>query len=402
MPLDQSSRMEWRRGWRTVLGAATCAGFGLPLFFYVFSLFADSLIAEFGATRGQMSNVQALLVLGALVSPLVGRWFDRFGFRRVFAVATLTVIAAHIAMGSIVGTLTGMAAATFVYGSIGIACGPLGYTRPINAWFWHSRGLALGTAALGLAITTAVTAPLFAWLIEGWGWRAGFWALAAMAGLIALPITLWLVRDAPPEPVEPESGAADLDRRFMRMRDFWLLAISSLLVAAPGAGLISQNAPMMREEGLTLQMAALGVSFYAIGQVAGRIIAGYFLDVGNPRLVAFAFTFLPAIGFAMLTGPALPHWAAIGAVALVGIQQGAEIDLFAWFTARRFGLAHYGRIYGWMIAAAWLGNAIGILGFGWSHDFTGSFRVAEIAAGIAMMCGAVLIALVSVTPVRDA
>ncbi len=388
---------EWQRGWKIVLGAAIGSGLGIPLFYYVFSLFTNDMIKEFGVSRGQMSNMQALIVVGALVAPFIGRLLDRRGFRVVFAVCTLLVGAGHLLLATSVTTVGQFAAIAFLYGAAGVGCGPLAYTRPINAWFWENRGLALGLAALGTAVTAAIAPPFLAALIEEQGWRSGFVALAFVSVIIGLPLTLMLMRDAPPEgPAGPleVADAVIKDRHHFRDANFWLLCAAMICMAIPGAGLISQISPIVQEEGIAAQIAAFGVTGYAIGQVSGRIIAGYFLDRANPRVVAFAFTVVPAIGFILLAAMDLPAWGAVIAVALVGVQQGAEIDLFAWFTARRFGIARYGTVYGWIIAAGWIGNALGILGFGWMHDATGGYQVAEaIAAGL-LVVGAVFIVMV--------
>ncbi len=390
---------EWRRGWRIVLGAAIGSGLGMPLFYYVFSLFTIGITTEFNASRGDMANVQALLVVGALVAPLIGRALDRHGFGLIFGICSLAVIGAHILAATWVNALWQFGLITFIYGVAGVGCGPLAYTRPINAWFWDHRGLALGMAALGVATTAAIAPPLLADLVEAQGWRAGFWALALLSGLVGLPLALMLVRNAPPEgeagPVA--TGAiADGDRHFFRERDFWLMCAAMIFMAIPGAGLLSQLSPLIQEEGIGARTAALAVTAYAMGQVGGRIIAGWFLDRVNPQIVAFFFTFVPALGFVMLWAADLPAWAAIVAVGMVGVQQGAEIDLFAYFTSRRFGIARYGTVYGWIITASWIGNAVGIITFGQLHDLTGDYALAELIAAGLMMAGAILIALVRI------
>jgi predicted MFS family arabinose efflux permease len=410
MQFDQPSRAEWKRGWPIVAGAMSCSAFGIPLFYYVFSIFTLPITKEFGITPGELSRAQALLVVGALVAPLIGRAFDRLGFRIVFGLCSLAVILTHVVMASFVYSFAAFAVAALVYGVAGVGCGPLAFTRPINAWFWHQRGLALGVTAIGVAITTAVASPMIEALIASQGWRAGFWALAIIAGGLGLPLSLWLIKDAPPEAHVAETPASNadsvaadpIDQNFLLDRDFILLVLSILCMAIPGSGLVSQISPLVQEEGISASAAAFGVSAYAIGQVTGRIVTGWFLDRSNPRMVAFLFTFVPAAGFIVLATMAPPLWLIILAVGLVGIQQGAEIDLFAFFTARRFGMARYGQIYGWIIAAAWLGNAAGILLFGWLHDETGSFAMAEAIGAALFVIAALLIAAVRIAPTAAA
>ena len=402
MQFDQAARMEWKRGWPVVLGVALASGFGLPLFYFTFNLFIPGMTDEFGTSRGTMSNVQALIVAGALAAPLIGRVLDRRGFRFVFLLSALSIIGTYIGLGLWASSIWHFAAATFVIGVAGLGCGPLAYTRPINAWFLANRGLALGLASISVTFTTFFVAPALAWLIAEHGWRSGNFALAALFGLIALPFAMLLVRNEPDAPVAgPASVTATTeDKSFLGDRDFLLMAAAIILMAVPGAGLVSSNSLLVQDEGFKAAAAAWGVSAYAVGQMIGRIVAGWFLDRADPRRVAFFFTFVPAIGLVCLALFDLPYAATILAIAMVGVQQGAEIDLFAFFVARRFGLARYGQVYGWITAAGWVGNAIGIISFGQMYDLTGGYAFVEAVGAVLMMLGAVVIAMVRLTPTR--
>jgi len=81
-------------GWRVVLAAClgVMAGFG-SLFVYTFSVFVKPLAAEFGWSREAISSGFAIaaVTLG-LCSPLLGRWIDRFGPRRIILIC-MTVYA---------------------------------------------------------------------------------------------------------------------------------------------------------------------------------------------------------------------------------------------------------------------------------------------------------------------
>jgi MFS family permease len=392
---------ELQRGWRVLLGAMVGSGFGIALFYFASSLFTVSITKELGLTRGEFAGVQALLIVGALFAPFIGRLLDRFGFRWVFGISLSAVMLAHLALATVVSTYTALAIAILVYGIAGIGCGPLAYTRPINAWFKQKRGLALGLAAVGPALTVGAASYLLAWVIETHGWRAGYGVLAGLALFICLPVTLWLVRNEPPEGVADQifaPKAVSPPQNFYSERDFWLLAGAMICMSIPGAGLLSQVAPLMQDEGFDALTAASGVSAFGIGQVIGRIVAGWCLDRINPRIVALLFTAVPAIGFVMLWSADLPLSLAIAAVALAGIQQGADIDLFAYFTARRFGMLRYGAIYGSVIAAGWVGNAVGIISFGRLFDAYNSYAVAELIGAGLLIVGAILIASVRIDP----
>jgi MFS family permease len=72
-------------GWRVVLAAClgVMAGFG-SLFVYTFSVFVKPLATQFSWTREEISAGFAIaaVTLG-LSSPLLGRWIDRIGPRRI-------------------------------------------------------------------------------------------------------------------------------------------------------------------------------------------------------------------------------------------------------------------------------------------------------------------------------
>ena len=72
-------------GWRVVLAAClgVMAGFG-SLFVYTFTVFVKPLGAAFGWNRGSVSVGFAIAaVTVGLSSPLIGRFIDRFGPRRI-------------------------------------------------------------------------------------------------------------------------------------------------------------------------------------------------------------------------------------------------------------------------------------------------------------------------------
>jgi MFS family permease len=397
MPPAGPNTLEWRRGWRVVLGTGIASATSASLLYYVFSLFIIPIQTEFGASRGEMATVGSLVALGAIAAPLCGLVIDRFGARPVMAVAMGVTAALHLVMATLVDDKVAFAIAAGAFGVFGVGTGPVAYTRLINAWFDRQRGLALGVASMGLSIAAVIAPPGLAMLIEAEGWRTGYYALAGLALFAGLPAILMLLTDA------PKSDAGQTVRRSggqagpaLRSRDFWLLAFALAFMAIPGSGFLSQMSPLVQEEGVGAAAAAIAVSAYAAGQIVGRLIAGAMLDRYSAQWVAFLFTAVPAIGFAALAATHGTLAFALFAAAMIGVQQGAETDLFAYFVSRRFGLANYGAIYGALIGLGWIGTAGGVIGFGWSHDATGSYQAAQIVGVALFMVAAVLIAAVKV------
>lgn len=390
---------EWRRGWPVVTGAALAAATGINLLYYVFSIFIPQLQKETGWTLGEFSQLQALVGLGSLTAPAVGWAMDRFGVRPVYALGMglLTLLFVTIAILPLVPTLFGVM--VFITGLIGVWTSSIAYTRAVAGWFHHNRGMALALAATGLSLSAVLMPPLFGAVVNAEGWRAGYWLLAALSGLVGLPAILFLLKGTP----DPRHIPADheaTDPSVLRSPAFWLLIASMACINFPGSGMLSQMVPMMLEEGIGAKTAALGISAFAVGQVIGRLACGYLLDRTHPQRVAFFFTLVPAIGCFLLWQMTGSPMVAFLAVAAIGVQQGAEIDLFAFFVARRFGLARYGTIYGWIQVAAWSSTIAGVLSFGKVHDLTGSYSLFQLAGAFAYIAGACLIAMVSLPPVR--
>jgi hypothetical protein len=77
------------------------------------------------------------------------------------------------------------------------------------------------------------------------------------------------------------------------------------------------------------------------------------------------------------------------AVALVGLQQGSELDLYAYFTVRQFGMRRYASIYGVFITISLTALAVGIAGFGGIFDRFQSYDLALLGSVFAFVVAAI-------------
>lgn len=387
---------EFRDGWRILLGAALAAGTGVGMVFLNFSMFVLPLSQELGVSRGDLGSVQALIVTAALGAPIMGRAADLFGVRSVFVTCTLLVACVHILAATYASSLLHMAMSIAATGFFGIGSTSVVLTRPVNAHFREHRGKALGLMAVGIALVSMASPPLIQWLLETRGWRAGFYGFAIASVGIGIPAVMLLI----PKGGRSGSGigagkaAGAGDRRFLKERDFWLLTLSLITMSLATAGTVSQLAPMIVDEGIDAATAALALSFFAGGQFVGRLAGGWLLDMFEPRRVAFFLTLMPAIGFVVLLGTHGIVPAALLAAAIIGLQQGAELDIFAYFVGRRFDVARYGTIYGALAGLGWIGNVGGMLGMGQIYDAYGSYAPAQLLGIAALVVSAVLVLLV--------
>lgn len=392
---------EWTEGWRIVLACALASGTGIVLLFFSFSLFVLPMAKELGITRGTIGSLQSLVISGALGAPIIGWLADRYGFRAVFSVCTVLVVAIELGMVRFATTLTELGIGIFLLGFVGMGTTALTTTRPVNAHFSRHRGKALGLVAAGVSITTILAPPPLQAVMDVYGWRGGIAALAALSMLIGIPAVLLLLPGRVAGPVVRVAHAAgEAKRSFLKERHFWLLAIAGVFIGAATSGFVSQLSPMIQSEGLDVATGALALSAFAVGQLIGRLGGGLLLDRFDPRLVAVTLISLPGSGFVLLLLTQQVQFAALLAAGMIGLVQGAELDINAYFVARRFGLARYSAIYGALLGLGWIGNAVGIIGVGLMHDRFGSYDLAQLLALAALVVGAVLISGIRLAPIK--
>ena len=394
---------EFRDGWKIIVGCSIGIATGVAILFLTFSIYIVPLTRELQVSRGDLGVVQALIITAAIGSPLIGRLTDVFGVRRVYVASALAVAAAHLAAGLFATNLIHMGLTIAFVGLVGAGTGTVVLSRPINAHFKQRRGTALGLMAVGISILAIFAPPLINLVMELWSWRGAFIGMALVSVICGIPAVLLLVPDggrAGSGIGAPGASPAPGDRQFLRTRDFWLLALALITMSLATAGAASQLAPMVQDTGLDATTAALALSFFSAGTFIGRLGGGWLLDRIEPRLAAFLLTLLPALGFVALLTAGNVTPAIMLAVTIIGIQQGAEIDIFAYLVARRFELARYGAIYGALVGLGWIGNVGGLLGMGKSHDWFGSYAPAQMAAIGFLAISALLLLAIRLPPLQ--
>jgi MFS family permease len=398
-PFDEAGRAEWRNGWRIVLGAGIGMGTGVALYLLLASLFITRVTTEFGWTRGDLSLAGAgSLLVAALVLGVIGRLLDRVGFRAIVLVCVPSLCVVYFGLTLVNGSFPFYVALLLVGGIFGGGTGAMVYTRPVIAAFDRSRGLALGIAASGTSVASMIVAPILAAVIAAYGWRAGAYALIAVTLFVGLPLALWLIGGAKENRVsaaDDVAGDAGVPATLsvtlaqaVRGPAFWLIMAALVAVNVPGTGVVGQLAPMITDKGLSETQAGFAMSIYAIGLLAARVATGFALDrFPAPNIAAIA-TGVPALGAALLLVPEPNFAIAAFAVLLIGMQQGAEIDLLAFFVSRNFGVKNYGAIYGTIAMAGALSSACGAVLFGKVHDITKTYDIALTIGTVAFLVGA--------------
>lgn len=397
--LSAADTAEWRKGWRIVLGAGVGIGTGVAVYLLTASLLIKGVTQEFGWTRGDLALAGASsFLIAAVALTFIGRFVDRFGFRAVVLVCVPALCSVYFLTTLVQGSFAFYIALLLVGGIFGGGTSSLVYTRPVIGAFDRQRGLALGLAASGTSLGAIIVAPILAALVGTYGWRAGLYGLIVVTLVIGMPLALWLIGsakeakgEASDELIDKAEVSPELNvslRDALRGRAFWLIALALIAINIPGSGVVGQLAPMITDKGLSETEAGIAMSIYAIGLLVARVATGFALDRFPAPNVAAIATGVPALGALLLLVPEPNFVLAAFAVLLIGMQQGAEVDLLAYFVSRNFGTKNYGSIYGAIAMGGAIASAAGLVLFGKVHDFTKTYDIALMAGAAAFLIGA--------------
>ena len=165
------------------------------------SVSGSAIIKEFHLSPIQLGWVFSAFTLGyALFQAPTGRLADRFGPRRVLALATIWWA---VLIGLTALTPSGIAAGLvlllvlrFALG-MGVAAIYPAANRVVAGWIPSpERGLASGWIFAGVGVGAGIAPPLITYLLLHGGWRWSFWVCAAI-GLVAGLVWYLVARDRP-------------------------------------------------------------------------------------------------------------------------------------------------------------------------------------------------------------
>lgn len=383
-PAASPASTEWSRGWPVVVGAAAGFATGPALYQNLSSLFIPGLESQLGLSRGDIATVAGVGLLGAFAAPLIGRIADRVGVAAVLVASALTLAAGHLLLAAMQGPAWQFGAGVALLALAAPGLSTLVFGRLIAARFDRHRGLALGIATTGLSLSTLLLPPVFATVIDGYGWRIAYYLLAALALGVGLPLALIAVRVAGPLPQAPARGPST---GTLAWRDpvFLRLAGVIALINLSTNGMVTQLALIGAERGVRLADAGYLLSAYGLSQVAGRLGIGVLIDRFPAHRTAAAFAAVSALGFALVAGGAHGLAAMATAVFLAGLMNGAEHDLVPYLVSRLFPLVNFGQVTGRLIMVSILSTGAGIVGFGRLRDATTNYAPAVAGSSVAMI-----------------
>ncbi len=257
--------------------------------FYIYGVFFNSLINEFGWSRTVTSGAFSASILVSGFSGIVtGRLSDRFGPRRVIIVCTIL-----LSMGYILMSLVASAWQFYLIYIVLIASGVGGFWSPLVAavarWFIAKRGLMTGIVSGGISFGSLVLAPAVTQLISAVGWRTTY----VVIGLIILVVVMVAViffKNSPgmdfARPGFPvKEGSIKLPvlphfslKEAAATRQFWMVCGIYLCFGAIQLIIMVHIVPFATGMDISDIKAAVILSIIGGAGLAGRIIMGLITD----------------------------------------------------------------------------------------------------------------------------
>jgi MFS family permease len=363
-------------GWRVVLAAClgVMAGFG-SLFVYTFSVFVKPLAAEFGWSREAISSGFAIaaITLG-FISPLLGRWIDRFGPRRIILVCMTIYVCAIASLSLLRSGLWQFYVTCFVLGVVGNGAAHLAYSRSISTWFQRRLGMALAFVMVGAGLGAMILPVVAQSIISRSGWRAAYASLGGLALLLGLPLSWRYIREREVigHGFAPVVHSGMTWQQGLRSFAFWVITAILFVSSISMNGAITHLSALLTDRGLTAGNAALCASVLGGSSLLGRIVVGWLLDRFFGPRIAFAINLITALGiFLLARATSFPSGCL--AAALIGVGAGGEAAITPYLLTRYFGLRAFSTLYGltWTFYAA--AGAIGPVILGHAFDATGSY-----------------------------
>ena len=373
---------------RTVMAVATLSVFVVPM--------TQSL----GWSVGMFSGAVSLGGLVAVfVSPIVGRWLDRYGAGVILGAGSLATGALAIGLAFVAHPLAFYC--LYVPGRM-IFSGPMeiGLPTAVSNWFIRRRPLGLAVDAVGKGAGLAIVPWAMQLIITGYNWRTAWVTLGILTLVLGVVPSLLLVARRPEDmDLEPDPAPAREDtagrgagstndtsnsgtfaeanftvRQALRTRAFWILAIFS------GAGMMVQAGVSLHQvshyisQGVDPRFAAMSASTFALAQMPASVFWAALARRMPIRYLMMFAAFVVALAAAgtVVSDRVLPE---LVSAAGVGFGVGGLHLLIRLVWADYYGRQNLGTIRGLTMSVQVGGQALGPVIAGFMFDYFDSYRI---------------------------
>ncbi len=407
---NASSARQWYFGWNIVAAAATLTLLTVGLRMGIGPFFLP-MIKSLGFSRSLLSGIIAIgMLFYGLAMPLAGYLVARIGTRSVLLLGTSIVVASAIWTVN-AHTPMNFFLAFGVFLSIGLAfVSPVALTPILSRWFVRQRGMALFFLSTGSMAGIAVVTPLFTWSIGMFGWQSTLMGYAAVFALIAIPTTVFVVRENAPENADlppsrqsvTTSGASSATsraaapslklREALVTRPFWKITLGLFACGYSMNLLGTHGVPMLIDHGFDATTSSLGIGLIGLVAIFSTLILGRISDILPRKHILSTIYFVRGLGFLGLL-IAGTQWQLYTVAAVGGIVWAGSVALSSAILADVYGVRLVGVLYGTSYVGHQVGGMISSWLGGWGYETFGTHWLAFgsaafflfVAGGVALI-----------------
>lgn len=390
-------------GWRVAFAAM---GINLALgILYTWSVISKGVPEGWNWSESDKSwpYAVACLVFSIVMVP-AGRLQDKIGPRIVASLGGLLVGVGFI-MASMTTSPLGYLVGFGVLAGAGIGFGYASTTPPSIKWFPAAKtGLIAGIVVSGFGLASVYTAPVTTWLIGAYGVNRTvlIWGIAFLIVVVGLAQILM----PPPKGYVPAGAdqaktAKKVDKRedytpkeMLGTAQFYMIWFMYACGAGAGLMIIAKLA-MIAKQQADINLGFILVAVLALGNGAGRIIAGMLSDkIGRKATMFICFVFQAVLVFLLSRASSGSLLASVSILAiisaLIGGNYGANLSLFPSITKDFYGLKNFGTNYGLVFTAWGVGGFMLALLAGKLYDVYQTFALAYYGASTLLILAAIM------------
>jgi MFS family permease len=351
--------------------------------FYAMPVFYVPLENEFHWSRTQVTFMGGLLFFVYSASgPAVGSLTDTVGVRKVIVFGLLLFGGALTVFAFGMSTLATYYSLACVIGLASMCVSLLPAQVLISRWFEGNTAAVMGVVLALMALGGVVNSALAGNLITRLGWRQTMLIFDVVVWVVALPISVFLIRDTPPRssthaaelrPVSSDANGSLSLRAAFASPEFYLLCSGVLLNRVAGNGLLQNIVLHVNGLGHGLEFGSYVMSGFATANLFSRLIIGAASDRISLRFgIVFSHACIALSILLFLTASGRPMLLVAALVA--GMGYGGGILAMPVLTGAIFGTRSLGKILGFVLLASGVGSMAGIFVVGKMYDATKSYQ----------------------------
>ncbi|MEM7540444.1 MAG: MFS transporter [Pseudomonadota bacterium] len=381
---------------------------------YAYSVFLVSFLNEFGWSRSVIAGAfSTCAIVHGFANPAIGMLCDR-----IFP--PLIIALGGVGIGFSLFAMSYMSTPLELYLSFGVvtaiciaACGWTPSVILVERRYHQRLGFALGIVSSGIGVGMLVVVPACQLLIDEYGWRFAYRALAIACAACIVPAALVLARDkgfaprarhkntiealaeeaADSEPLSV-GEADDVPRSITvkeatRTRPFWLMVAVFFFGGFASQTLHVHQVAFLVDHGISALIGSSVVATVGVASIVGKTGGGWLADRFERErvFVSGVSIMVLSVGVILLAGHTASIPLAYLFAVMLGIGYSATASIAPAMVSDRFRGENFGVILGVGLFGASIGTASGPWLAGLIFDLTGSYTIPFLAAALSGCLG---------------